>query len=114
MLMSIFQVSHLPDDSWCHQDVGWNTSVVGFTITMQRESFKYVALYFLPTGKVSSFHFSDSDKIAFTRMDGPTISRNVRSDFFDEFPDSSDRLPRQMWPPHHHTSGANSFCHLCR
>merc|ERR1712037_1087441 len=55
-----YEVSHLPDDSYPHSDVGWNTSVVGFTLNLQRESFKYVALYFLPTGMfvlISSMSF---------------------------------------------------------
>ena len=35
--------------------------------------------------------------------------RNVRLDFFDEFPDPSHRLPCALWLAHHHASGANQF-----
>ena len=50
MMLSNSQVFHLKDDAYFHPDLGWNTSVVGFSLTLQRFSFKYVCLYFLPTG----------------------------------------------------------------
>ena len=50
MMLSNSQVFHLKNDTYFHPDSGWNTSVVGFSLTLQRFSFKYVCLYFLPTG----------------------------------------------------------------
>ena len=49
-MLSNSQVFYLKDDTYFHPDSGWNTSVVGFSLTLQRFSFKYVCLYFLPTG----------------------------------------------------------------
>ena len=87
--------------------MGWNTSVVGFTLTLQRQSFKYVCLYFLPTGK--SLDFFGWFRWNNIYVDGSKISRNVCSDFFDEFPHPSHRLPCSLWLASHHTSGQNSF-----
>ena len=49
-MLSNSQVFHLKDNMYFHPDSGWNTSVVGFSLTLQRFSFKYICLYFLPTG----------------------------------------------------------------
>ena len=46
----VSQVAPLETDTFYIPATGWNTSIVGFKITMSRHSSKYIFLYYLPTG----------------------------------------------------------------
>ena len=41
----------MESDTYFLQPVGWNTSIVGFKLTLSRYSSKYIFLYYLPTGR---------------------------------------------------------------
>ena len=41
----------MESDTYFLQPTGWNTSIVGFKLTLSRYSSKYIFLYYLPTGR---------------------------------------------------------------
>ena len=41
----------MESDTYFLQPAGWNTSIVGFKLTLSRYSWKYIFLYYLPTGR---------------------------------------------------------------
>ena len=41
----------MESDTYFLQPAGWNTSIVGFKLTLSRYSSKYIFLYYLPTGR---------------------------------------------------------------
>ena len=41
----------MESDTYFFQPAGWNTSIVGFKLTLSRYSSKYIFLYYLPTGR---------------------------------------------------------------
>ena len=42
----------MESDTFYIPPAGWNTSIVGFKLTMSRHSSKYIFLYYLPTGRI--------------------------------------------------------------